>query len=103
MGGLLNTKVLFILSDGNKVYDPEEGKYIISDAETIEKWCYVYDLSTEKVVQIYGRAEVRAVAFHHQGSAIEAAKVKIEDTTYAITSTTRLRNKTSYIASEVTT
>ncbi len=98
-----DTKVQFLKGEGEKVYDPDEGKYITTEPVTIDKPCHVHDLSTEKVVQIYGKSDVSAVSIHHQGNAVNAEKAKIKDKTYLITKTINLRNKASYIASEVTT
>lgn len=91
----------FERSDAEREYNPEAGKYTAPEVTQIKRRCHVHDLGNERTVQIYGRADVRALVVHHLGQLIEADKVKIGDVDYHINRGRQVSGKATYIVSEV--
>lgn len=93
-------KVLFLRSDTGETYDPVSGEYVADPETEITRFCHVHDLGLERTVQVFGRTGVGALVVHHQGSLIEADKVKVGGKEFYINQAMCLRHKASYIVSE---
>lgn len=99
-------KVIFYEVKEPERYDPSLGRIVTPEAQKLEKSCYVYDLSTSLKLELYGRANVKALTLYHQGKVIDRAD-RLEVLVgpfrgkYQITSRRQLMGKASYIVSEV--
>lgn len=94
-------EAVFITKEGIGQYNPDSGEYEDSAEETVKKMCHVHDLKAERLVHIFGRADLRALEFVHRGALVQASKILFGGKEFAITSNRQVRGKASYIASEV--
>lgn len=95
-----DTKVKFVHQAGGPVYDPSSGKMVAQNPVIMSRFCRIYDLSTERKLELYGRADVSAMTLYHQGPPLEAETVSFGGRDYTITSRRKVRGKASYSVKE---
>lgn len=82
-------------------YNPDTGKMENSPGLEYQRMCRVYDLSTERKLQVYGRANIKAIACYHLGPLLEKATLAVVGkVAYHITDRRQVRGKASYICEE---
>lgn len=96
-----DTKVIFSEPSPGSGYNPDTGMIEALPGVQHEQMCRVYDLSTERKLQVYGRANVRAVTIYHLGESLDkATSAVIGGIAYHITDRRQVRGKASYICEE---
>lgn len=87
-------------------YNPDTGKFDRPDSDKIKKDCYVYDLSSSRKLELYGRTNIRALVVYHMGGLVpEAATVEIKTGPFKgkfyINDRRQVIQKATYVVSEV--
>lgn len=82
-------------------YDSRSGKVIKDEAIIAKKMCKTYDLSTERKVELFGRADADSHMIYHLGTKLEATWVEINGIRFRILDSRQVMGKATYMIGEM--